>query len=356
MGVDKTRTTRPLADRAPGILSLEHYRAFPKVELHRHLEGSLRLTTLLEVGRHYGLDIPNTSQLRALVQIREDEAFTFQNFLSKFQTLRKFFRSPEVISRLTWEVIADAAADNVRYLELRFTPIALSRSNNLSIGEVIDLVSAATRQAEKDCSIKTRLIVSVNRHEGPDLASQVIGQAIQRLPDGLIVGLDLAGDEISTPAYLFAGVFRQARQAGLHITVHAGEWGGAQNIAEAINILGAERIGHGIRVLEDPAVTALALQRQVAFEVCVTSNYHSGAVPALTMHPLPRMAGRGLIVTINTDDPSICQVNLSEEYRRVRHEMAFSDAMIKHSISAAVNSAFLPQAEKIELAELLDKS
>jgi adenosine deaminase len=352
MGVDRART-RPLSEFSPGILSLEHFRAIPKIDLHRHLEGSLRLTTLLEIGRQYGLDIPNTSQLRALVQIREDEAFTFQNFLSKFQTLRKFFRSPEIIGRLTREVIADAAADSVRYLELRFTPIALSRSNNLSLGEVIDQVSTSTRQADRDFNIRTRLIVSVNRHEGPDLAAQVVEQAIQRMDNGLLVGLDLAGDETSAPVQLFAGVFREARQAGLHITIHAGEWGGPQNIAEAVTVLGAERIGHGIRVLEDPAVTAFARQQQLVFEVCVTSNYHSGVVPALAMHPLPRMAARGLIVTINTDDPSICQVNLSEEYRRVRQEMGFSEAMIKTCIDAAVSSAFIPQAEKTGLADLL---
>ena len=352
MGVDRART-RPLSEFSPGILSVEHFRAIPKIDLHRHLEGSLRLTTLLEIGRQYGLDIPNTSQLRALVQIREDEAFTFQNFLSKFQTLRKFFRSPEIIGRLTREVIADAAADNVRYLELRFTPIALSRSNNLSLGEVIDQVSTSTRQADRDFNIRTRLIVSVNRHEGPDLAAQVVEQAIQRMDNGLLVGLDLAGDETSTPVQLFAGVFREARQAGLHITIHAGEWGGPQNIAEAVTVLGAKRIGHGIRVLEDPAVTAFARQQQLVFEVCVTSNYHSGVVPALAMHPLPRMSARGLIVTINTDDPSICQVNLSEEYRRVRQEMGFSEAMINTCIDAAVRSAFIPQAEKPGLAELL---
>ncbi|MFC1879750.1 hypothetical protein ACFLZW_07530, partial [Chloroflexota bacterium] len=116
----------------------DFYRSVPKVELHRHLEGSLRLRTLLEVGRAHGISLPNTSRLRELVQIGEDEDFTFENFLSKFQTLRLFYRSPEVIERLTIETIEDAAKDNIRYMELRFTPVALNRSEGFGLDKVMD--------------------------------------------------------------------------------------------------------------------------------------------------------------------------------------------------------------------------
>ena len=322
------------------------------MELHRHLEGSLRLRTLLDVGRAHGLGLPNTNQLRELVQIGEEEAFTFENFLSKFQTLRLFYRSPEVIQRVTQEAIADAAADNIRYLELRFTPIALGRAEGFPLSDVMDWVIEGARQASEMHGIKTSLIASVNRHEGPEIAQQVAQLAAERAGKG-IVGLDLAGNEADYSGLPFAGVFREARQAGLRITVHAGEWGPAINVMEAITQLGAERIGHGVRVLEDPSITALARERQTIFEVCVTSNYQSGVIPALSVHPLPRMLSLGLNATINTDDPSISQITLSDEYQLVCENLNISTADLKNRVLAAAANAFLPEEEKSGLVESL---
>jgi len=330
-----------------------YYQSIPKVDLHRHLEGSLRLRTLLEVGRAHGLGLPNTSQLRELVQIGEGESFTFENFLSKFQTLRLFYRSPGVIERVTQEAIADAAADNVRYLELRFTPVALGRAEGFPLAEVMDWVIDGARQASETYGIKTSLIASVNRHESPDIAEQVARLAAERLDKG-IVGLDLAGNEADFSGLPFLGVFKEARQAGLRITIHAGEWGPARNVMEAITQLGAERIGHGVRVLEDPAVTALARERQSVFEVCVTSNYQSGVVPELSVHPLPRMLSLGLNATINTDDPSISQITLSHEYELVCENLNMSTADLKNRVLAAAEAAFLPEAEKSALVESLE--
>ena len=343
---------------------IEFYQTFPKVDLHRHLEGSLRLSTLREVGLSHGLDLPNTNRLRELVQINQDEAFTFENFLSKFQTLRLFYRSPDIISRLTREAVADAAADNVRYLELRFTPAALGRAEQFPLGEVMDWVIDGASKAEVDFGVKTRLIASVNRHESPELAEQVARLAAERCARVTdvrtervnhpgIIGLDLAGDEAHFSGLLFSGVFKEARQAGLHITVHAGEWAGAESVSEAITQLGAERIGHGVRVLEDPSATALARERRTTFEVCITSNYQSGVVPALTVHPLSRMISLGLNTTINTDDPSISQIKLSDEYRLACEDLGLSVKTLQERVLAAAQAAFLPDEERQKLVESL---
>jgi adenosine deaminase len=333
---------------------VEFYQALPKVELHRHLEGSLRLITLLEVARAHGLDLLGTDRLRPLVQIRAEDPYTSKNFLSKFETLRKFYRSPEVIGRITQEAIADAAADNVRYLELRFTPVALSKAESFPLAEVIDWVIQGAHRAEAETGVITRLIASVNRHESPDLAAQVVDLAVQRIEDG-IVGLDLAGNEVDFPSSPFVEVFAQARQAGLHTTVHAGEWGGAGNVAAAITQLGAERIGHGVRVMEDPAVVALARERGTTFEVCVTSNYQSGVVPALDGHPLKEMREAGLAVTINTDDPSISQITLSGEYFLICEHLGLSFTDLRGYILASARAAFLPEAEREGLIRTLEK-
>lgn len=332
----------------------EFYRKIPKVELHRHLEGSARLSTLLDVRRDLGMPLPSTGKLRELVQVGEDDKLTFENFLSKFQTLRLFYRSPEVIERITRETIEDAANDNIRYMELRFTPLALSRAESFPLAEVMDWVVEAAKQAEQDFNVKTRLIASVNRHEGPAVAEEVAQLAADRINRGM-VGMDLAGNEANFSGMPFLGVFKEARQAGLHITIHAGEWGGAENVLDAMLYLNAERIGHGVRVLEDPNVTSLARERNIPFEVCVTSNYQSGVVSSFAVHPLPRMLSLGLNTTVNTDDPNISQITLSDEYHLVCEDLNISLENLKGCILSAARAAFIEEAERAQLEKELSE-
>ncbi len=330
----------------------EFYAALPKVELHRHLEGSLRLNTLVEVARTYGLKMLGTGRLRALVQMNEEEPFTFENFLSKFQTLRLFYRSPEIIARIAREAIEDAALDNVRYLELRFSPSALSKAQDFALEDVMNWVLDSARQASADFGITTRLIVSVNRHESAKLAETVVQLAADHLQDG-VVAVDLAGNEAEFSALPFKEIFRSGRQAGLQVCIHAGEWGGADNIAEAIVDMGASRIGHGVRVLEDPSVTGLAREFCIPFEVCVTSNYQSGVVNELKSHPLQDMIAAGLNVTINTDDPSISQIKLSDEYRLACEELGLAGEELRARVLAGAQAAFLPEQERQALAQTI---
>lgn len=320
------------------------------MELHRHLEGTLRLATMLDVARQHGISVPEDfPSLSNLVQMQDDESFSFRNFLSKFNTLRLFYRSPDVIHRITREAIEDAAKDNVKYLELRFTPVALSRAERFPLNEVMDWVILSAREAAAEFGIKVRLIPSVNRHEGPELAEQVAWLAAERLGRG-VVGIDLAGNEAEFESRPFYGVFREARQAGLRIAIHAGEWGPAANVREAMEALGADRIAHGVRVIEDPDISELARQRHIPFEVCVTSNYQSGVVAEQGAHPLPRMLDMGLNVTINTDDPSISRITLSHEYHVVCDDLGVSADALKNCIVAAAQAAFLPDDEREQLA------
>ena len=335
--------------------SLNTYRALPKVELHRHLEGSLRLDTMVDIARQHGITIPaDVLRLSTLVQIQEEDKFTFQNFLAKFNTLRLFYRSPDVIHRITREAIEDAAKDNVRYMELRFTPVALSRAERFPLHDVIDWVITSTRDASNHYKVNVKLIVSVNRHEGTDLAEQVAWLAADHIKDG-IVAMDLAGNEADFPSQPFYGIFKEAKQAGLHVTIHAGEWGPAYNVREAIEDIGAERIGHGVRVLEEESIVALARERSTAFEVCITSNYQSGVVESLDTHPLVKMLESGLNVTINTDDPSISRITLSHEYYAACEDLKMTQAALKDRIVAAAQAGFLPDADKDTLVTRIKK-
>jgi adenosine deaminase len=331
------------------------YHLLPKIDLHRHLEGSLRLRTILEVARSQGITVPRgTAELSPLVQVQGGEPNTYQNFLAKFNTLRMFYRSPEIIHRVTREAVEDAAQDNVRYLELRFTPVALSRAERFPLGEVMDWVSASARKAADEFGIKVGLIASVNRHESVELAEQVSWLAADR-KNRSFLGLDLAGNEAEFRAAEFLGVIREARQSGLHLTIHAGEWGGAENVREAIELLGAERIGHGVRVMEDLETAALARERGLPFEVCLTSNQQTGVVKSLQTHPLIKMITAGINVTLGTDDPSISQITLSDEYRRACDDLGLSRTILKERILAAAQASFLPEQERKDLVSEIQK-
>jgi adenosine deaminase len=177
---------------------------------------------------------------------------------------------------------------------------------------------------------------------------------MKRQKDG-IVGVDLAGNEADFSADPFKDLFEESRQEGLCITIHAGEWGGAENVRQAIEVLGADRIGHGIRVLEDPAVVALARERGTLFEVCVTSNHHSGVVDSISKHPIKNMIEAGLNVTINTDDPSISKINLSSEYQTVHNDLGISMDTLGMRVKAAAQGAFLPTELRKKLANAIEK-
>ncbi len=340
-----------MAERKTAVL--KEFRSLPKVELHRHLEGSLRLKTMVEVAEQHGISVPpDVFRLSDMVQMQEQQGYSFKTFLSKFDTLRLFYRSPEIIHRITREAIEDAARDNVRYMELRFNPVALSRAERFPLHDVLDWVVAAARGATADFGIMVQLITSVNRHESPELAEQVAWLAAEHRSDG-VAGIDLAGNEAEFKAEPFYGIFREARQAGLHVTIHAGEWGPAANVQEAIEKLGAERIGHGVRIAEDPLLMAEACERGTPFEVCVTSNYQSGVVPSLEAHPLAQMLECGLNVTLNTDDPSVSRITLSHEYHLFCRELHFPEDLLNQRIVAAGEAAFLPDSERAELVSKL---
>ncbi|MBN1538236.1 MAG: adenosine deaminase [Anaerolineales bacterium] len=329
--------------------------ALPKIDLHRHLEGSLRFDTVRQLARAQEMGLPPTGQLRPMVEVDQNQPYTVNNFLSKFSTLRLFYRSQDIISRITQESVSDAAADNIKYLELRFTPAALSQLQGYSLTQVMDWVIEGAQQAQKEYGITTRLIASINRHEDPSLAAQVMTLACERQEDG-IVGLDLAGNEADFSAQPFTEIFKEAKENGLHITIHAGEWNTADNIIQAIDEFGAERIGHGIRVLESPLAVALARRQGIVFEVCLTSNQHSGAVKSLEEHPFMRMLEAGLKISLNTDDPSISQISLSDEYELALGNLGLPYSGLRQCILNSANAAFLNHDEKLKLVKSLEET
>lgn len=324
--------------------------AWPKIDLHRHLEGSLRLETLAEIALAHGIDLPsrNVEELRPLVQVTEDDPPGFHRFLERFKVLRRFYTTREAVQRIAYEAVADAAADNVKYLELRFTPVALAQARSFRYADVMSWVGQAVGQAQAEHDIQVRLIVSVNRHE-PHAAAEVIEIAMDQSQACGIVGIDVAGDEVNFDLAPFVPIFNRARQAGMHITVHAGEASGAARVREAIETMGVERIGHGVRCIENSNVVQLVRDRQITLEVCPTSNLQTGVMRMWGHHPLPDLYRLGVRVTVNTDDPSISSTTLTDEYHVVLTTMNMAPADLKRMLLNSAQAAFLPAEDKAAL-------
>lgn len=319
------------------------FSTMPKIDLHRHLEGSLRLTTLNEIAsNHFPELLPS---LKKDTQIQKPDPANPQVFLSKFRTLRKFFLSLDLINRFVFECVEDCARDGLAYLELRFSPSALTQSRPELISEVIQTVATSAQEASRLYNLPLRLIVSINRHEPLDLAAQILDHTLPFAGD-CIAGIDIAGDEAQYSALPFQGLLQKAKQIGLALTVHAGEWGSAQNVVEAIQILKADRIGHGVRLFDSKIATNMATISQIPFEVCITSNIDSGIFENIEDHPVMQMIQSGIFVTINSDDPQVSGITLSGELALLSQQFGLDMNHLLQLQLAAIDASFLPAVEK----------
>lgn len=329
---------------------LSQMQALPKIELHRHLEGSLRLQTLVAIALEHNITLPyfNVERLRPFVTVMPGEVRSADSFMQKFSTLRQFYRSPEIIKRVAYEVVADAAQDNVKYLELRFTPMALNNYMQCQYTEIVEWVCESVAAAMQKHDIQVQLLVSMNRHESVETGALAMEAALAFRDYG-VAGIDLAGREDGHSAQPFLDLFKSARSAGLGVTAHAGEWAGNHSLHEAIYDLEVDRIGHGVRIVESPLLMAAIAERGTTLEVCPSSNIDSGVIPSLEEHPLPRLYQHGLRTTINTDDPLVSNITLSDELARAVEHMGLTIDDIKRLTLNAAEAAFLPDAEKAAL-------
>ena len=320
--------------------------SLPKIDLHRHLEGSLRLTTLVEIAREHGIALPSydIEQLRPLVQVTDDSQ-DYLHFLGKFQFLHRFYTSREVVQRVVREAITDAANDNIHYLELRFNPQAMANAQKFALAHVVEWVIEATEQAQNQTGTRTCLILTIPRQESLSMANEITDLAIAHFGP-FIRAIDLVGDEINFPVERFIEPVKRAQEAGLHATIHAGEWAGPQSIRAAVHYLNAQRIGHGIRAVEDSDVVRLLYNRKVTLEVCPTSNIQTGAAGTFAQHPLLDLVNLQLRVTLNTDDPRVCNTTLSDEYVVAIDAMGLQKRDLYRMLRYAADAAFIPSEER----------
>ncbi|MFL5802811.1 MAG: adenosine deaminase [Roseiflexaceae bacterium] len=321
----------------------------PLVDLHRHLDGNVRLATVLDIARQHGIRLPadNVEGLRPYAQVR-GAVPSLMDFLAKFDLLKEIFVDAEAIERIAYENLEDAVAEGIDYIELRFSPAFMGERHGLAPRDVTGAICAGLRAARGRLPVQAQLIVIMSRHLGEERCWEELEAAIA-YQDQSVVAVDLAGDEANFPGERFRRHFERARAAGFHITVHAGEAGSPASVRQAIEELGAERIGHAVHAIEDAAVLDLIAARGIAIESCPTSNIQTSTVPSYAAHPLPAFLRRGLMVTLASDDPGISAIDLAYEYRVARDELGLTPDELRRLQANGVAAAFLPDAERAEL-------
>jgi adenosine deaminase len=317
----------------------------PLAELHRHLDGAVRLETILDLGIRHNLPLPafDLEGLRPHVQVTDPQPGVMA-FIAKFHWLTAVMVDYDAVRRIAYENVEDAKNEGLDYVELRFSPWFMAEANRLDPGGVVEAVAEGTSRGAHDFGLRVKLIGILSRTYGPEIATKELDALLSRKE--CITALDLAGDEANFPAEWFADHFHRARNTGWHITVHAGESAGPASIWQAIRTLGAERIGHAIRAVEDPSLLDYLAEHHIGVESCLTSNVQTSCVPDYPSHPLKTFLAHGIPATINTDDPGISAITLSYEYDVAAPKAGLSDAQIRQAQVNALDMAFLTDDEK----------
>ncbi len=311
----------------------------PKIDLHRHLDGNIRIATILDLARQHGITLPAATEdsLRPYVQITEP-APGLMAFLEKFQWSVGVLADLAACRRIAYENVEDAKREGIDYIELRFSPWFMAQAHGLDVPAVVGAVVEGVNEGRRDFGVKTRLIGILSRTYGVDIAARELDALLTFRSD--LIAIDLAGDEAGFPAPLFRKHFTKVRDAGLHVTIHAGEAAGAESVWDAIRLLGAERIGHGIRAIEDPALIEFLIDRRIGLECCPTSNVQTSTAPSYAAHPLRQFLEQGVLATINTDDPGISGIDLDYELEKAAPAAGLTAAQIEQAKANAAEIAF----------------
>ena len=331
----------------------EWLQRLPKAELHCHLDGSVRPATLLALGREYGVPMPAETPQALAHHMFVRDARHLQDYLTRFDVTLSVMQTAPALDRVTYELAEDAAADGVRYLEVRYSPV-LNQAGGLSLEEVVDAPLRALARAERDHGITGRLIICALRHLPHDISLELARLAVAYAGKG-VVGFDLAGGEAGHPARVHRAAFDLAHAHGLLCTCHAGEGAGAESVIEAVRICGARRIGHGTRLGEDPRLADELAQRGTVIEACLTSNVQTRAARSYEAHPLRAWFDHGLRVTLNTDNRLMSGVSLTDEYAHAANELHFSAIELCTIARNGFEAAFLSGEEKGALMARVDR-
>jgi adenosine deaminase/aminodeoxyfutalosine deaminase len=332
-------------DSAPPLESFVS--RLPKVELHLHLEGSVQPETLRELSRKKRrLEQETEDWIRE--RARQNYRYgTFPEFLNAFKLVTLLIETPADYALVTTRLLEWLASQNVKYAEI-IVAAGVVLWKQQSLEAIFEAVASAAGEAQARLGIRVNWIFDAIRHFGADHVREVLRWAARLRARG-VVALGIGGDEARGPAELFTEVFREAKDQGLHVVAHAGETVGPESIRKAVELLGAERIGHALTAARDPEVLALLRDRVIPVEVCPSSNVCTGVLARFEDHPLLAFLEAGLVVTLNSDDPAMFGTSLEEELLRAATHFQLSPAVLTNLCTNAVGAAFLPDQDKLRL-------
>lgn len=321
--------------------------SIPKAELHRHLELCLRPATIRELAPSFGIDLPNEETFRQRFLITEPMQ-DLGSVLNKFLDTQKLLASEEILERVTFEACEDAfKIDNIRILELRYAPTFIQQGHSLNFEQIHRAIVKGTQRAEKQYPIAIGLLCIIQRILPVHEAEAVTQFAIEHRET--FVGLDLADNEVGFDSKPFAPFFARAKASGLGITVHSGEADVPKSpryVRDAIDWLGAERIGHGVQIYRDPEMIRYAREKKIVFELCPTSNWLTNAIKSFKAHPFRQLMEENLRVTINTDDPGIFNIDLNNEYKVLADHQNLTEQELRACAHQAALASFIPMSKK----------
>ncbi len=334
------------ARRGPPQLSREALRRWPKAELHVHLDGCLRPATMLELARAQRVRLPADTPEGLAAALTVKGARSLEEYLTKYQYTLAVLQTAPALERVAYEFVLDVAAENVRYVEVRYSP--LLHRPALTLVQAIEAPLRGIKRAEAETGTKVGLIVCGIRTRPASESLELARAAVDYRNAGL-VAFDLAGAERGHPAREHRDAFAHAAQHGLACTCHAGEGDGAASIREALHVCGAQRIGHGTRLHEDPALLEEVVARCIPLEMCLTSNLHTHTVTAIAEHPFRGYLERGVQASLNTDGRLMDGISLTDEYYLAHTALGLTREHLARVVLNACESAFLPDYEKVAL-------
>lgn len=321
----------------------------PKIELHCHLDGSVRPAILEQLAAVQGVPLPKGEALAAKL-IAPEECQSLLEYLERFDMVLPLLQTASALELVAYDLIAQVAEENVRYIEVRFAPMLFIK-DGLSLKEIIEAILSGLKRGEKDFGVKSNALLCAMRHHSNERNQDVIQQAKGFLGHG-VAGFDLAGDEANYPTAQFSELISLGASYAIPITLHAGECGCPQNVAESIR-LGATRIGHGIAVQKDPAVLQACLDNRTLIEMCPTSNFQTKAVLTLEDYPFKTFLEAGLKVCINTDNRTVSNTTLTDEYLKLHQWYGITYACLETLNHNAVDGAFIDEQTKAALHQQL---
>jgi len=321
----------------------------PKAELHVHLDGSLRPATLLELARERGKPMPASDAAALGDYMHVKDAQNLVEYLARFDITLSVMQDAAAMERIAYELAEDLAEENVRYAEIRFSPILHTREG-LPLTEAVEAPLRGLRRAEEAFGIRTALIICGIRNMEPATSRDLADLTVAFKNRG-VVAFDLAGAEYNYPAKKHKDAFFTVLNKNMAATIHAGEAYGAESIHQAIHYCKAHRIGHGTRLFEDPDLMQYVRDFRVPIEICLTSNVQTRAVASFSEHPLRRYYDEGIVLSLNTDNRLMSATTVTEEYWRAHQHLGFTWEELVELALMSFESAFLPQPEKREMLE-----